>query len=506
MNRSGFLLRFVFLLVLSAWPAPARAQDPLCDVALFDQMVERGRLQGQRETKVVENLIYKPDSILEYTCFHNFMSEPVSPPSAPASGPAAWTAPYMASGVPLAGNCEYLSYLRDYASHAAEPSQQAAFAWVMAFGLAKSRPFAYFMAGDDHISDQDYWRLVNSNNPIGYPLPDPALVAQVKQNLDAQSAAAQGVTNDQGKQVCAAESGWPAAGQMAWLSPYNWSWRGDESRYMEYMAYYTAAPQSADPAWQDAYAWNLAYAVLNDHALEPGWDAFAQKSFYETQAAGNSFYQLPDATILAEAALALNGAAAALAQQQAEAQAILDQVASGSPPPPPGGGAVPAGDTLRDAGVSYVFSNFGHTYMGGRLPADLPGNAPPGGDYVCDVMSLIWALAKCENFAPEEPEDGFFDLLAFSSAAEIRRYPALCVAPYASSIGAVPAIPAAILYTSAAVPPADCGQPVPTGQVITMPVDQYDPPGRPVTYREKICPNMSCTYVPTALDTGNCVP
>jgi len=156
---------------------------------------------------------------------------------------------------------------------------------------------------------------------------------------------------------------------------------------------------------------------------------------------------------------------------------------------------------------SWIDGNFDHTYLGGRMAIDPPVGAP-GVNYVCDTMSIIWDLAKCQQFAPEEPEDGFFTLTDFLSAG-ILRYPVLCTSPPAPTFGVIPVMPAAPVFTSAAVLPTDCGVPVPTGQVITMPLDQKEiAPGRPVTYNEKMCPNPTCTYIPTAPgpDSGNCVP
>jgi hypothetical protein len=76
MKKRGLLLIAAFMLgltVLSAGIHTAAAMDPLCDTGLFDQMTERARLQSQRRTAVEQNLIYKPDSILEYTCFERFL-------------------------------------------------------------------------------------------------------------------------------------------------------------------------------------------------------------------------------------------------------------------------------------------------------------------------------------------------------------------------------------------------------------------------------------------------
>ncbi len=272
-RRFIFLSGVVLALVLALWPVPGQAQDPLCDVALFDQMVERARLQGQRETATVENLVYKPDSILEYTCYPRFVDH--IPP-----------------------NIRYAS--------------------------------AAFFADAD----------------------------------------------------------------------------GDD------------APD---------------YTVTNDFPS----DVMVNMS--------------------------------------------------------------------KDPAETWMWSNFGHPFLGGRIPAGTP-MVPAAANYVCDAMSAVWALAKCQHFAPEA-QDEFYGLMTFAfTPSDIRRYPVACNAPYTLPIGDMPVMPAALVFTSAAVLATDCGQPIPTGQVITMPRDKNEPAGRPDTYNEKLCPNPTCTYVPTGLNTGNCAP
>jgi hypothetical protein len=161
-------------------------------------------------------------------------------------------------------------------------------------------------------------------------------------------------------------------------------------------------------------------------------------------------------------------------------------------------------DISRIPGENWIFGNFGHTFLGGRLTTP-PAVTAAAANYVCDAMAVVWNLAKCQNAAPQEPQDGFYGLLAFSSAAELRRYPALCNAAYTVNTGALPAT-AAIIYTSALVAAADCGQAVPTGSTVNMPLDANEPAGRPIVYNERVCANPACTYVPTGLNTGNCVP
>ncbi len=54
-----------------AGPAPAIADSP-CDPTYFDSLEARAWLEAQREITQNQNLIFKADSVLEYTCFDKF--------------------------------------------------------------------------------------------------------------------------------------------------------------------------------------------------------------------------------------------------------------------------------------------------------------------------------------------------------------------------------------------------------------------------------------------------
>lgn len=69
MRKTGQILAGFFLLVLMAWSVSAQAANPMCDDVLWTQMSERARLHGQMDVSTMENMVYKADSILEYTCF-----------------------------------------------------------------------------------------------------------------------------------------------------------------------------------------------------------------------------------------------------------------------------------------------------------------------------------------------------------------------------------------------------------------------------------------------------
>jgi hypothetical protein len=61
------LAAFLLIGILSS-SLGAYADDPLCDGTLWTQMTQRAHLNGQQDISRVENLVYKPDSILEYSC------------------------------------------------------------------------------------------------------------------------------------------------------------------------------------------------------------------------------------------------------------------------------------------------------------------------------------------------------------------------------------------------------------------------------------------------------
>lgn len=69
----GFLA-MVFLLPSIAYAASSFAPDP-CDPDYYESLEARAWLEAQREITQNQNLIFKPDSVLEYTCFDGFLSE-----------------------------------------------------------------------------------------------------------------------------------------------------------------------------------------------------------------------------------------------------------------------------------------------------------------------------------------------------------------------------------------------------------------------------------------------
>jgi hypothetical protein len=167
--------------------------------------------------------------------------------------------------------------------------------------------------------------------------------------------------------------------------------------------------------------------------------------------------------------------------------------------------AAPLNDLIKTPVQNYISSNFGHDYLGGRATGLTIGAAGTG--YTCDAMAVIWDAARCMNFSPEDPEDNYYDLSSFMTAPEIRRFPNTCTVAPSINFGNVPATASTITFTTAtnpSTPATDCGLPIPTGNVINISVGPSE--SRPATFNEKICPNPTCTYMPTGLNTGNCVP
>ena len=63
-----------FSVSLSAYAQPVSP----CDPQYMDALEARAWLEAEREISQNKNLIYKPDSVLEYTCFAGFLNEAAS--------------------------------------------------------------------------------------------------------------------------------------------------------------------------------------------------------------------------------------------------------------------------------------------------------------------------------------------------------------------------------------------------------------------------------------------
>lgn len=73
MTNRILALGFAALVLLGS--VPAMAQPASCDPKYWDSMKAKAWLEAQREIAQNQNLIYKPDSVLEYTCFDQFLNQ-----------------------------------------------------------------------------------------------------------------------------------------------------------------------------------------------------------------------------------------------------------------------------------------------------------------------------------------------------------------------------------------------------------------------------------------------
>jgi len=72
------LTKFCFVMataLLISQNATAQFADSPCDPGYYDSLEARAWLEAQREITQNQNLIYKPDSVLEYTCFDRHLYE-----------------------------------------------------------------------------------------------------------------------------------------------------------------------------------------------------------------------------------------------------------------------------------------------------------------------------------------------------------------------------------------------------------------------------------------------
>lgn len=69
------LLTFIMLTPLKQVIAQITPAPTPCDPAYYESMEHRAWLEAQREITQNQNLIYKPDSVLAYTCFDRYLHE-----------------------------------------------------------------------------------------------------------------------------------------------------------------------------------------------------------------------------------------------------------------------------------------------------------------------------------------------------------------------------------------------------------------------------------------------
>jgi len=79
--------------------APLFAPDP-CDPDYYESLKSRAWLEAQREITQNQNLIFKPDSVLEYTCFEGYLRELADHGGPPVAGNKMFTGTSRWGGVP----------------------------------------------------------------------------------------------------------------------------------------------------------------------------------------------------------------------------------------------------------------------------------------------------------------------------------------------------------------------------------------------------------------------
>ena len=73
--KSAKLFGAIALALFVSYPASAQFADSPCDTDYYDGLEARAWLEAQREITQNQNLIVKPDSVLEYTCFDGHLAE-----------------------------------------------------------------------------------------------------------------------------------------------------------------------------------------------------------------------------------------------------------------------------------------------------------------------------------------------------------------------------------------------------------------------------------------------
>ena len=91
-----FFFAFLFAAVLLASPhayaGAVFATDP-CDADYYESLEARATLEAQREITQNQNLIFKPDSVLEYSCFDRHLNQAAQSASSQFSEDSSWGGP-----------------------------------------------------------------------------------------------------------------------------------------------------------------------------------------------------------------------------------------------------------------------------------------------------------------------------------------------------------------------------------------------------------------------------
>lgn len=182
--------------------------------------------------------------------------------------------------------------------------------------------------------------------------------------------------------------------------------------------------------------------------------------------------------------------------------------------------------------LSYITTNYGHTYLGGRDTGNrtiqnVTGNA---GAYACTEMQYVWNAARCMNFF-HRTEDRFHDF-QYLSTNEPRRLPYVCTTngittewinrafnneanryvlqtenPLDNTAYTADPMVTHLnrINPFGTAPATACAAGIPTGVVV------FRQGATPPYYNEHVCPNPGCYWVPSGAgtqaspsNTGNC--
>ncbi len=86
---------------------------------------------------------------------------------------------------------------------------------------------------------------------------------------------------------------------------------------------------------------------------------------------------------------------------------------------------VALGDSVYETMAVYLGLNFGHEFLGGRVPLDYEPDGVAGAAYSCGLMAEVWQMAKCYNFATM-PQDGWFSYASYAETPDRRVLPDPC--------------------------------------------------------------------------------
>lgn len=171
----------------------------------------------------------------------------------------------------------------------------------------------------------------------------------------------------------------------------------------------------------------------------------------------------------------------------------------------------------------YTYTNFGDVYLNSRYTDPDPALAAPPAD-MCNAIASVWEASRCMNFYNRENLDGLFDLTHYTTNDPRQLPPELAACP-ATPYGTMNmALDIAYNYNRDVwtMPPylrddegyisdpvdvqaemyeaGECADAVeiPTGMMVT------DPNAPVPSFREHVCSNPACVYIPSSADAGEC--